>query len=214
VFTVEGFLDRFKTRIESGGLYASDAMAAVYNAPLILELDRAPRTVTWGASQDALRARWVVLQEATSKVLNASEGGDAASISILYWNMAYEALMVLALLNERPISTLGRIVSEARTFAHKPACFDDFVAPPTSDAPTLGRLALQAFGEIEALLYARGIRPYAETLDLFAGVPPEGNVHGMAVIGDAIGRALQKCYRVVRRILGSHAERQLRSSSR
>jgi kanamycin nucleotidyltransferase len=150
---------------------ASDRLLPVYNPALIENLMgqiQAAQHTDQEFTRAATRGRFE-LQESFSKVLNAVEQNNVEGVSLLVMDAALNLLQTLALLNQRPFTTFGRFIHEARAFALKPERLDDFldilVEGSYQHLPRLGEVAQAVFTSLEGIFRQRGIELFQDELD-------------------------------------------------
>jgi hypothetical protein len=98
--------------------------------------------------------------------------------------------VALSFLNAQPYTTLASVFSEARSLPILPPSFNDFIIPPgcALEPAEIGRKALTAFTEVEALILSRGLKLYEPKLDGFVS-PLSGSRRLRLRIGSLISKA-------------------------
>lgn len=150
---------------------ASDVLVGVYNPGYVEDLVKQVRNVCYPSEaylHQAAQYRYE-LQEAFGKVLNAVEQENVEGISLLLADAVLFLLRTLATLNQQPLTTFSRFISEARNFSVKPDHMDDLldimVQGSYQDLPRLSELVFELFTSLEQIFAARGVQLFDDPLD-------------------------------------------------
>jgi hypothetical protein len=151
-------------------LAASDVLLPIINAEFISELSEYRAENLKEKCLAEARNHWHEVQESTSKVLNAMKAENRDGLPLVLFDMTLHFLISLSLLNQTPYTTFARFVAEARTFATKPAEFDDLLdliaQGAYQDLPKLEKLVVSVFSQFEEIFEDVGIELYDEKIDL------------------------------------------------
>ena len=168
--TREGYIAETLEVTKMWYLAASDVLLPIINAEFINELkEYRTKNLKEKCLAEAKRL-WNEVQESTSKVLNAIKAENRDGLPLVLFDMMRHFLISLSLLNQTPFTTFARFVSEARTFAIKPAEFDNlldlFVQGAYQDLPKVGELVVTVFSQFEEIFEDLGITLYDDVIDL------------------------------------------------
>lgn len=150
---------------------ASDVLLPVYNAPAVEGIVRRLERLEF-PREDFVRAaahRFLQVQEAFSKVLNAVEQGNAEGMGLLLFDAALQLIFTLSFLNETPFTTFARFIQEARAFPLQPGGFgellDMLARGEYQELERVRAVSLRVFSGMEKIFEGEGFHLYDQSFD-------------------------------------------------
>jgi kanamycin nucleotidyltransferase len=171
--TPEDYLEKNRTLSPDWHIAASDVLQPVYNTEFIEQFAQQLQDLHRGHPRrrfiEVAAEKFIHVQEAASKVLNAVEQNNAQAMGLLLFDTVLQLLIVHSLLNEKPYTTLARYIEQARTFPLKPEGFDALldilVQGDYQDLPRVRKALLTVYRDMERIFAEQGFQLYHTSLD-------------------------------------------------
>ncbi|MFC1851268.1 hypothetical protein ACFL27_13815 [candidate division CSSED10-310 bacterium] len=169
--TEEKFLKEHAQLSDQWYLAGSEVLLPVFNEPFLKQTIAKFKKITHSRTrfvQEAAR-QFPDVQEAFAKVLNALEQKNNESLGLLLFDAVHSLLKTLSLINEKPFTTLSKVISEGRLFKIKPARFDDlldFLVKGTyQNTDALKSSLLTVYESMERIFETADFPLYDESID-------------------------------------------------
>lgn len=117
---IKKYLDISDIWYASGG----DKLFPIINAELITEINNYKPENMKEKCSEQIRNKWYDFQEISAKTLNSIQDGSGENLPFVFHEMIKSLVILLAYLNQSPLTTLGSYISQAKEFEIKPKGFD------------------------------------------------------------------------------------------
>ena len=162
--TRDDYIGKIKEVTDEWYIAGSDVIEPLVNAPFLEEM----RALVLPNLPEKCRRQvlklWPGFQEDVTKTLNAIDAGNCDGLPMVLFYLMKDTLALAAFLNERPYTTLGRYIPQARELPLKPDGLDGFldtmVAADYTDLAKLRQTVAGMFEGFERTIEAQGITLY------------------------------------------------------